>query len=235
MRRRDVLFGAACCAALGGAELLRPRRLMSLAGGRRLSTLIPAAFGDWRAEGGGDLVQPKVPGSLADALYNETVARTYHHQGGGAPVMLLVAHGDSQSDLLQLHRPESCYQAVGFAITDHRFDPVTLAPGISIPGVELTAQSGGRVEDILYWTRLGEYLPTTAGEQRRDRLRTAMDGEIADGVLVRASLVRDGDAPDWRRLAGFAAAMMAAVPPAGRAALVGTAHARALANRSRVA
>lgn len=235
MRRRDVLFGAACAATLGGAELLRPRRLISLAGGRKLSGMIPVAFGGWAAEGGGDIVQPKVPGSLADSLYSETVARSYRHSDGGIPVMMLIAHGDSQSDLLQLHRPEVCYQAIGFAIADHRFDPVMLAPGVSIPSVELTARAGSRTEDVLYWTRLGEYLPTTAGEQRRDRLATAMDGYVADGVLFRISMVRYGEVADWQRLASFVRAMMAAMSPAGRVALIGTSRARALTGSLRAA
>jgi EpsI family protein len=233
MRRRDVVFGLGCVAALAGAETLRPRRLLSLAGGRKITTMVPTTFAGWAAEGGGDIVLPKVPGSLADTLYNETVARTYRNTDGGAPIMLLIAHGDSQSDLLQLHRPEVCYQAVGFAITEHRFDPVALAPGVTVPSVELTARAGGRVEDMLYWTRLGEYLPTTAGEQRRDRLAAAMDGYVADGVLVRVSMVREGEEPDWARLNGFVAAMMKATPNNGRVALVGTERAKALAGATR--
>lgn len=235
MKRRDVVFGLGCVAALAGAETLRPRRLLSLAGGRKITTMVPTAFAGWAAEGGGDIVLPKVPGSLSDSLYNETVARTYRNKDGAAPIMLLIAHGDSQSDLLQLHRPEVCYQAVGFAITQHRFDPVVLAPGITVPSVELTATAGGRTEDLLYWTRLGEYLPTTAGEQRRDRLAAAMDGYVADGVLVRASMVREGDAPDWARLNGFIIDMMKATPNNGRLALVGTERARALSGLSRAA
>ncbi|KQR88063.1 hypothetical protein ASG07_04270 [Sphingomonas sp. Leaf343] len=229
------MFGLGCVAALAGAETLRPRRLLSLAGGRKITTMVPTAFGTWAAEGGGDIVLPKVPGSLADTLYNETVARTYRNTDGGAPIMLLIAHGDSQSDLLQLHRPEVCYRAVGFAITEHRFDPVTLGSGITIPSVELTATAGGRTEDMLYWTRLGEYLPITAGEQRRDRLAAAMDGYVADGVLVRASMVREGENADWARLNTFIVDMMKATPSNGRIALVGTERAKALNRLARVA
>ncbi len=235
MRRRDVVFGMGCVAALAGAETLRPRRLLSLAGGRKITTMVPMTFAGWAAEGGGDIVLPKVPGSLADTLYSETVARTYRNRDGGAPIMLLIAHGDSQSDLLQLHRPEVCYQAVGFAITDHRFDPVVLGPGVSVPSVELTAKAGGRTEDLLYWTRLGEYLPRTASEQRRDRLSSAMDGYIADGVLVRASMVREGENADWSRLNGFIINMMRATSTNGRIALVGTKRGKALGNGPRTA
>ena len=234
MNRRDLLFGAGCVAALAGAEALRPRTLLSLASDRKFTTMLPVEFAGWRAEGGGDMVIPEVPGSLADTLYNETVARTYRREeggadaGGGAPVLLLAAHGDSQSDLLQLHRPETCYQAIGFSIEARRFDPVPLAGGAALPAVQLVARAGERYEDILYWTRLGEYLPTTDAEQRRDRLRTAMDGHIADGVLVRMSSVRGEGAPDWERLKRFAADMIRGVAPADRPALIGTGRAAAL-------
>lgn len=227
MKRRDLLLGAGCLAAFAGAEALRPRRLVSLMAGRTLSAILPTHFAGWTAEGGGDFVRPKVPGSLADTLYGETVTRSYRHVDGGEPVLLLAAHGDSQSDVLQLHRPEACYQAVGFSIVARAVRPVALARSAKLPAVELTARAGGRVEDILYWTRLGEYLPVSASEQRSDRLRTAFAGIVADGVLVRASTVRPGAEADWPRLRRFAADLVGAVAPAARGGLIGTALARA--------
>lgn len=229
MMRRDLLLGAGCLAALGGAEALRPRRLLSLLGESKLDALIPRRFAGWSVAPGGDVVVPKTPGSLAASLYNETVTRTYANRDGGAQIMLLVAHGDSQSDLLQLHRPESCYRAVGFSVSPPRALSVPLGRGAGVPAVALTARAGPRVEDVLYWTRLGEYLPTTAGEQRRDRLRTAMAGYVADGVLVRVSAIQGQGSADWPRITGFATTLIDAVAANGRAALIGTARARALA------
>jgi len=228
VRRREVLFAGGCAVALGGAEWLRPRRLMSLMGAAKLDAIIPNRFGDWAVDEGGNIVVPRTPGSLADTLYGAQLARSYRHRSGGAPVMLLVAHGDSQSDLLQLHRPESCYPAVGFTIGEHGFAPIPIGPQVAIPAVEMNARAPGRSEDVVYWTRLGEYLPTTAGEQRSDRLKTAMSGYVADGMLVRASAIR-GEAPAFAMLNRFLAELVRAVPAAGRAALVGTTRARALA------
>lgn len=228
MKRRDLLLGAGCLAAFAGAEALKPRRLVSLMGGRTLTRVLPLRFAGWETEGGGDFVVPKEPGSLADMLYNETVMRSYRHGDGGPAVMMLAAHGDSQSDLLQLHRPEVCYQAVGFSIVGMQFDPLPLPPATALPVVEMTARAGSRVEDVLYWTRLGEFVPTTAGEQRADRLKTAFEGVVADGVLMRVSAVREGEAADWPRLRRFAADMVRAVAPDARAGLIGTTRAKAL-------
>ena len=144
--------------------------------------------------------------------------------------MLLVAHGDSQSDLLQLHRPEVCYPAVGFEVDGREVVPVKLPGGATMPAVALATHAGDRREDVLYWTRLGEYLPMSNGEQRRDRLRTAMAGYVADGVLFRASMIRGSDAPQFPVLSEFCGALLAGVPRlADRAALIGTANAKATA------
>jgi len=228
VRRREVLFAGGCAAALGGAEWLRPRRLMSLMGAAKLDAIIPNSFGDWAVDEGGNIVVPRTPGSLADTLYGAQLARSYRPRSGGAPVMLMVAHGDSQSDLLQLHRPESCYPAVGFVIGEHGFGPIRVSPQVAIPAVEMNARAPGRSEDVVYWTRLGEYLPTTAGEQRSDRLRTAMSGYVADGMLVRASAIR-GETPVYPMLNRFLADLVRAVQSKDRPALIGTTRARALA------
>ena len=109
----------------------------------------------------------------------------------GAACDLLVAHGGNQSDLLQLHRPEVCYPALGFAITSKQKTTLAMPGGGTLPVVQLVAVSGERRENIIYWTRLGEFFPTSGSEQRSVLLRSAMQGFVPDGVLVRASLIDD--------------------------------------------
>jgi EpsI family protein len=223
--RRELLIGGACLGAMGVAEFLRPRRLVNLLGPEKLEDIIPTALSSWVSSNGGNIIVPDTPGSLADRLYSATVKRTYYRRtGGGNPIMLLVAYGASQSDLLQLHRPETCYPAVGMAITARRFAQMPISPIVKLPVVELTAANGGRIEDVVYWTRLGEYLPLTAGEQREDRLRAAMAGYIGDGMLVRASILRADNAqpPQWDMVADFLREMMQRIPGPHRKALVGT-------------
>lgn len=227
MNRRDVLLGATCCAGLAAAEWLRPRRVVDLLGGRNLDAVFPRQFGRWRSSDGGDIVIPQNPGSLADRLYAKQMLRTYVGPDAPEPVMLLVAYGASQSDTLQLHRPEACYPAVGFTIARRQLVPIGVGP-VALPAVLLTAQATGRVEDIAYWTRLGEYLPQTAAQQRRDRLSAGLDGYVGDGVLVRTSTVRAGGEPRYRMLEDFLREMVMATAPADRQVLIGTARARRL-------
>lgn len=227
--RRDFLFGAACVGALGGAEALRPRTQLRLMDAAPLTEIVPGRIGSWSLSEGGDIVQPKVPGSLSDRLYSDTLTRRYLDGASGNEVMLLIAYGGAQSDLLQLHRPESCYPAVGLEIQRRVNHDIALPGGASIPAVALTAGAGGRIEDILYWTRLGEYLPRSAGDQRRDRLKTAMAGLVSDGVLVRASTLRFGPDPVDGVLDGFLRDLIEAIPAQRRRGLIGTDRANRLA------
>lgn len=228
--RRDLLIGGTCAAALGAAEYLRPRRILRLFPQDDIGLIIPESFGRWRRFIGGQVLTPPTEGSLADQLYAETVQRIYHDDSNASPVMLLVAYGPAQSDLLQLHRPESCYPAFGFTIRQRALFAMPVGPATSsvpgIPAVRLTATLGGRIEDVVYWARLGERLPQTAGEQRADRLRIAMQGYVADGVLVRASALReDGAGPQHGRVQTFLQDMLRAVPAADLKALIGTSRA----------
>jgi len=229
LSRRDILFGAACVGALGGAEALRPRTQVRLMDATSLTDLIPNRIGSWSVGEGGDIVQPKVPGSLADRLYADTLTRRYVDGRNGNQIMLLIAYGGAQSDLLQLHRPESCYPAVGLEIQRRVDHDIALPGGGAIPAVALTAGAGGRIEDILYWTRLGEYLPRSAADQRRDRLKTAMAGLVSDGVLVRASTLRFGPEPADGVLDGFLKELVISVPAPHRQGLIGTDRALRLA------
>lgn len=221
--RRDLLIGGLCAAGLAGAEYFRPRKMLSLFAGDDLGAIIPHQFGDWKSIEGGNIIVPKTPGSLADRLYSDTVQRTYRNVKTGEGVMLLIAYGRSQSDLLQLHRPESCYPAIGLGIKKRQFTDISIdSSGRTIPAVALTAGNVTRTEDIVYWTRLGNYLPRTAGEQREDRLKTAMAGYIGDGALVRVSTLRKADDSEaYLMLSNFLKQLVSTMPAANQPALIG--------------
>jgi EpsI family protein len=220
--RRDVLTGLGCVGAVGAAELLRPRRILTLKpAGVPLGELVPARMPGFEPSESDDIVLPRTEGSLASRLYGDQLARGYQPtEGSLSRIMLLVAYGSTQSDLLQLHRPETCYPAIGFEIVRHSFVELPTAAG-SIPAVALTAKAGDRVEDIVYWTRVGTSLPRSSREQNWDRFRAALSGYISDGALVRASAVRVGEQPVDGAVAGFLGTLAMALPKPGRLALLG--------------
>lgn len=220
--RRDVLFGGGLLLAAAGAAALTPRRhVVLLPQGRELEAMIPHRFAAWQSVPSDQFVLPKTPGSLADRLYNQTLTRLYQADGA-PPVMLVMAYGRIQNDLLQLHRPETCYAAVGFQISKSAEAHVDLGRGVELPVRELVASTDSRIEPILYWTRIGDTLPTTGSEQRLSRLQQQIAGIVPDGILVRISTVADADETIFAGLRGFAADLVAAVKPADRPALIGS-------------
>lgn len=221
MNRRDLLLGGGLVAAAAGAEVLRPRnRLVLMPDGRKLEDIVPKQIGTWFPAESDAFVLPKTPGSLSDRLYNQTLNRFYVSTDQ-APVMLVVAYGAVQNDLLQLHRPETCYTAVGFSITESNISTISLSDTAKLPVRELAAQSETRIEPIVYWTRIGDDLPTTGPEQRWVKLRQQMNGYLADGLLVRMSTVAEPTPEVFAELGLFARTMIMAMKPADRPAFIG--------------
>lgn len=220
LRRRDLLLGLPLIGGAVGAYALTPRNKLNLLGEAKLEDMVPLKFGGWHVTPSNAVILPKpTKGSLADQLYNQTVSRLYESPND-LSVMLVIAYGNTQSDQLQLHRPEVCYAAVGFEIADSRAVEVPL-PGTHIPARQLVATSNSRVEPILYWTRIGDYLPSSGGQQRLMKLRTEISGYVADGVLVRMSTVAEPGPEAFETLKRFAAEMLKATDPRGVPALVG--------------
>ena len=226
--RRDLLIGALCVGGAGTAYALEPRRRVSLLGNRTLASIVPSRFGPYAARDVSDLIAPRED-SLAAALYGQTVGRVYSSSQGGPEIMMLLAYGDTQDDKLQLHRPEVCYPFFGYAISQNRPMEIELASGVTIPGRTMIARAPDREETILYWSRLGEYLPESHLQQQEDRLATAFRGDIADGVLARFSVADADPAVSVSAMGNLIAALIQAMSPNSRDVLIGSQRADALA------
>jgi len=226
--RRDLLIGGACLAAAGAAYGLTPRRHVSLLAGRRLQDIMPASFADWTSTDVTDLVAPKEEGSLASRVYGQTVERIYRQAPSQNEIMMLTAWGNTQTSELQLHRPEICYPAFGFELSGNQPVQLPLPGGVTLPARRLTADAPERRENIIYWTRLGEFFPVEGHEQRYDRLRTAMAGYVADGVLARLSMLSADPSPAFAAMIAFVPALVAAMATNARPVLIGTSRARAV-------
>jgi EpsI family protein len=227
--RRDMLLGAACLAGSGIAFAMAPRRYVSLMPRVPLEQITPATVATWTSRDVTNLVAPKIEGSLESRLYDQQLQRIYTDSTSGAELMMLLAHGDTQSNELQLHRPEVCYPAFGFEISSSRINPLRLAANAALPVRSLVANAPSRRETIVYWTRLGEFLPTSEGEQRLDRAKTALRGVVSDGMLARFSMVEADTAGAVQSIETFIVAFLDAVTSSQRAAFVGTSLAQAMA------
>jgi EpsI family protein len=211
LSRRNVITGLALMSAAGIAYARIPQPGPKQLGKNGLDALIPKNFGNWTFETTSGLVLPP-PDATADRLYDEVVTRVYTRPDG-AVVMMLVAYSSVQDGLLQIHRPEVCYPASGYQLSDTRVMPVKFANGDIVPARMFTAGSAMRMEHVLYWTRLGSFLPTSWTEQRWSVVRENLNGLIPDGVLVRLSCIDADTDKAYALLREFASELAGSVSP----------------------
>ncbi len=187
-----------------------------------LEQIVPKAFGAWRLD---ETVRPILPradddeDSLANRLYDQTVSRTYLN-ADGERLMLVVAYGRSQSDALQVHRPERCYASFGFDISEPRYKTVSVA-GDTLPVTLLETQRQTRHEPVTYWTRIGSDVPRSGLEQQWARLKFGLRGKVPDGVLVRVSTLSRQSDVAFEKQGAFITDLINAIDPAHRDFFVG--------------
>ncbi len=152
-----------------------------------LASQIPKSFGDWQEDSSlvPILPDPQVQARL-DVLYSSTLARTYRNNAGDR-VMLSIAYGsDQSSEATAVHRPEFCYSAQGFNVSD--LGKATLHLGSRELIVQhLRGVLGSRHETITYWITLDETATLPGFGRKMAQLRYGLRGEIPDGLLFRVS------------------------------------------------
>lgn len=224
--RRDVLFGALLAAA-GLAEIgLRPVSTAPQLSARWVDAAVPRDVGPWRvAAVDGVVTAPE--DELAARLYDQVLTRIYRAPGarGQLPdIALLVASGRGQDLDVQLHRPDACYPAQGYVLSAERAVRLGFA-GRALTASSVAARRDDDVQQVLWWTRIGDIFPGDAAAQNRAIVHANLAGRAPDAVLVRLSV---GAADDGARAAAaalgvlvqFAGALGAALGPAGRKLLV---------------
>lgn len=217
--RRDLIFGGLAAATAATAYARQPRTKLKLIGEGGLDKIVPHRIGGWTEEQIGGLIMPP-PDQLAQLLYDQQVARTYSADAA-LPIMLLMAYGSSQGGMLQIHRPEVCYPASGFKLTDTRETNWEWAPGHVIPVRRFSAHSDTRVEHVFYWTRIGNDLPVSWAQQRIAVMRASLTGVIPDGLLVRLSAISEDAAQAEQMMEQFGRTMLTQIGLKGRQQLLG--------------
>jgi len=207
--RRKVLLGLLFCSAAGLAAWRQPNKRLDYLGKQKLDDLVPKAIGPWKFVAASGLVVPP-DDQLSRALYSNLLTRVYS-DGQNPPVMLLVAQSGSQTGVLQIHRPETCYTAGGYHISAVTPQPIQVGSTI-VPTNSMDASADGRVEHVIYWTRVGDRMPASWKQQRLAVAEQNIRGIIPDAILVRVSTVSD-DANSARvTLQAFVRALIASVP-----------------------
>lgn len=218
--RRQMLVGGALLGTAALAVAATPRSRLDLLGKDKLEALVPGEVGNWSFLSKSGLVVPPED-QLSEQLYDQLLTRVYVGENRPA-IMLLIAQSPSQDGTLQVHRPEVCYPASGYRLSESRVHRINL-PGRQavLPTRMFTAVGDARTEQLLYWTRVGFELPTTWGEQRMAVARANFRGQVPDAVLVRISTIMSSAPAALEALDEFARSLVASLPPKGKLALLG--------------
>lgn len=215
--RRKMLLGLLFCSAAGFAAWRTPTRHLDYLGRAKLEDIVPKTIGSWKfVEASGLVVPPD--DQLARATYSQLLTRVYS-DGVNNPVMLLLAQSGSETGILQIHRPETCYTASGYHISAVTPHPVSIGMR-SIPANAMDATADGRTEHVLYWTRIGNKMPANWKDQRIAVAEQNLRGILPDAILVRISVVSDDATNAWASIDAFTRSMIASVPANMRDVLI---------------
>lgn len=221
---KTVLVAAALMAgSLALSEQLKPTvHLADIKPKIVLNTLFPSQFGDWKEL---PSVRPVIPDpvgqAVIDATYSQTLARTYVNTKGEM-VMLSVAYGsDQNSEATAAHRPEFCYTGAGFTVAVEREHDVVL-PTHPLRVRHMLAVRGSQHEPVSYWVTLDEKATLPGLGRKLAQLRYGLQGQIADGMLMRVSSINENHPQAYDLQDRFLKELYEQVPPAFRARVFGT-------------
>jgi len=217
-----VVAAAMMMGSLAVSHALKPtERIANIKPKMVLKELFPEKFGEWQEL---TSVQPVIPDPVSEAalaaLYSQTVARTYVNAKGEL-IMLTVAYGDDQnSESSAAHRPEFCYSAAGFVISNLGVSDVDLG-GHTVQTRHLKGVMDRRQEFITYWVTLDEKATLPGVGRKLAQLSYGLRGQIADGMLVRVSSLSDDPETAYELQRRFLKQLYDQVSPTFRARVFG--------------
>ena len=218
LSRREVVAGLAMISAAGIAAARKPDIKLNYLGNHKLEKILPTQIGRWKFVTTSSLVVPPADQQLL-TLYSQLPTRVYYD--GVTQIMLLIAYSASETGFLQVHRPEFCYTAAGFTLSDFAPHDVQVSSERSIRVNTMTAIRDGGGEKLLYWTRIGEHIPLSWAEQKivfaEDNLRRL----IPDAALIRVSTPIGDETKSMANIDNFVRAMLEAIAPPLRRVLIG--------------
>src|SRR5439155_23495490 len=134
------------------------------------------------------------------------------YSDGTNAIMLLIAYSANETGFLQVHRPEFCYTAAGYQLSEFAPHLIRLDQSTAIPANSLTARRDGTSEKMLYWTRIGIYIPQSWAQQKLTVAGDNLKRVIADAAVIRLSIVDADETSEMAMGDDFARRMTASVP-----------------------
>lgn len=217
LTRRELIVGLAMLSASGIALARKPSIELNYLGTETLEKILPKRIGRFKFVSKSGLVVPPND-QLSLELYSQTLTRVY--SDGKSTIMLLIAYSARQTGFLQVHRPEFCYTAAGFALSAFDHHQIELSDGRAFAANTLTALRDGGGEKLLYWTRIGEHIPLSWAQQKLVFAEDNLRGLIPDAALVRISTPIGEGGVEMNELDHFVQDMVGETAPSMRRVLV---------------
>lgn len=218
---KNLLVGVALLAVAITAVMAKPAPPVVEQGPKvDLETLIPKRFEGWQLE---ESVAPlQASPDQMEALkkiYSQILTRTYIGSGGQG-IMLSVVYGDGIDRQLDIHRPEYCYPAQGFQVSQYTDQLIqTLFGSLSVR--RLVASRSHRTEPISYWIKIGDKAMSSTFERKLQKIKQGFTGRVGSGMLVRVSSISNDEGLAYKEQEDFINAMLRAMPDAQRKQLIG--------------
>jgi len=150
--------------------------------------IIPLSFKGWTIDktDNSTLVDPEVKEQIT-SVYSQTVSRTYVNNQN-QHIMLSVAYGGDQEEVMQVHKPEVCYTAQGFTVKKNGVVPIKTDKG-TVHALQLITNQAERVEPVTYWITIGNTIALNGLAWRWERIKYGLTGTLPDGLLFRVSSI----------------------------------------------
>lgn len=172
------------------SNISKPSRLMSEIDPRvSLLDELPQHFTRWTKlqNNVAEIVDPSRQAVLK-YLYTETLSASYRN-ANDVLVMLSIAYGKDQSDGHDVHKPDLCYPAQGFAIIEQNDMVLALDTHRSITVKYMKTQNRSRIEPLIYWTTSGNYLYSNKLQKKLIDINYTKKRLIPDGMVLRVSTI----------------------------------------------
>jgi EpsI family protein len=209
LSRRQVLSGLLMASAAALAAARKPNIKLNYLGSHKLEDVIPKRIGKWEFVTTSGLVIPP-DDQLQLALYSQLLTRMY--SDGNNIIELLIAYSASETGFLQVHRPEFCYTAAGYQLSDFAHHKIPLEGSHAFTANSLTAKRDSSTEKLVYWTRIGDHIPLSWAEQKLTFAEDNLRRQIPDAALVRVSTLNQDDTQALAIIDQFVRQMIGSVP-----------------------
>jgi len=209
LSRREFVTGLMMAGGAGVAVARKPNISLNYLGGHTLEQTIPTKIGRWNFVATSGLVVPPSD-QLVLTLYSQLLTRVYADERSS--IMLLIAYSANQTGFLQVHRPEFCYTAAGYQLSNFARRVIPLSEPSPLRVNTLDATRDGQLEKLIYWTRIGDRIPLSWTQQKLAVAEQNLERITPDAALVRVSMITtDGDQA-LAIIDEFVQALIASVP-----------------------